>query len=119
MFVYLQGAGLVIFITGGVMNRVLWKDSYRGGRNKLFVETIGYASGSKHVVRSCALSRLVSTECNYFYNFADACEKCCDPNCPIELRRGIFQGQNQRRGRVSIAWFFGSQLQLLQFRESD
>ena len=52
-------------------------------------------------------------------NFADACEKCCESNCPIELRRSIFQGQNQRRGRVSIAWFFGSQLQLLQFRESD
>ena len=45
-----QGMGFVLVVTGVVMNVVFWKDIYKAGMAKLFVETVGYSAGSMYAV---------------------------------------------------------------------
>jgi hypothetical protein len=42
--------GFVLVVTGVVMNVVFWKDIYKAGMAKLFVETVGYSAGSMYAV---------------------------------------------------------------------
>ena len=50
MNLIVRGVAGILFITGIVMNRVLWKGMYMDGKAKLFVEVAGGNAGSIHAV---------------------------------------------------------------------
>ena len=50
MNLIVRGVAGILFITGIVMNRVLWKGMYMDGKAKLFLEVAGGNAGSIHAV---------------------------------------------------------------------
>ena len=50
MNLIVRGVAGILFITGLVMNRVLWKGMYMDGKAKLFLELAGGNAGSIHAV---------------------------------------------------------------------